>query len=1050
MLLTDLTSALGYDRSHLYREDDGEGLVALSDRHWIRSARKAGVTGSYFFKTSPEPEAVRPAVHVAEANSVEEARAIHRKLWNQGVNPFLIVLLPGQVRVFTGFAYNPETPDTGAVTPAIPTDQSVTLIIEALSAFTADAINRGEIWQRNAEHLGAEQRVDTMLLKNLKALAAKLGEDHSLPPETCHALIGKFVYLAYLRARDIVSDKWLREEASVDPATIFSGDTFAPTVTLDGFRKLVRAVETRFNGKLFPIAWGSKNAPRADAIRVVARVFAGEEATGQMHLSFRAYDFASIPVEFLSSIYEQFLHIGKDEDESEADDKPEEVENEASDPEKRGAHYTPEPLADYLVSEINAVKPLRLGMRVLDPCCGSGVFLVVAFRRLVELECQRQKRTALNASELRELLETSIYAVERNPIACQIAGFSLILAMLSYVEPPELHQRKNFKFPTLVGNNLFPEDFFNERGRFWPQVVSPEGKGIKFDCIVGNPPWVELDKDDPDAAHLLNWSKSHADDYALARARTGEAFAWRVLDCLADGGTVGLILHAKTLTNDHLKVWRQKFFSGVQVRRVTNFANLAYIVFASAQAPCMTLIYTHRSIQNQANAILHFGPFVANQCVTNLKRGTKRRAWAIGFSESEIKQLACSSGELSEATTWKKALWGTVRDDRVLQRLRRVFSTSLGTVCEAKGWTIALGLQLRSDKGVKKPTDKEYPNKEVFDADGKNVLTDLEVLNHRALVKRAGLGIEDRFLAPNKIGTFIRTRGGTSGLTLIHGPRLFLWNDFAAYSDKPFIIRHSKVGIAGGTSEEMKAIAALWSSSFVGYLLFFVQSSDWGIDRNLIDKGDAEHLPFPELTREQRTDLCAAWEEAATLESSGADFGKVKALLDLRVAAALGLPESVALVVGEFFRVRYQLNKGKAPANLRHQPDSDELLAYAARLQAELDGYLAGKAHHRIVVLHSARGICASVTLTKDRQPIEPQVKSADGTEAKTLNALLRSAEKQFSQWVYVKRSVRIFDGDTIHLIKPPRRLEWTETQAMMDADDIIAEVLEERQRRKG
>jgi hypothetical protein len=256
--------------------------------------------------------------------------------------------------------------------------------------------------------------------------------------------------------------------------------------------------------------------------------------------------------------------------------------------------------------------------------------------------------------------------------------------------------------------------------------------------------------------------------------------------------------------------------------------------------------------------------------------------------------------------------------------------------------------------------------------------------------------------------------------------------------------------VASGTEQEMKAIAAIWTSTFSSYLLFFVTTAAWGIDRNLIDKGDAEHLPFPELTPERQASLCSAWEEAAALESSGADFGEVKALLDVRVAAALGLPDSVALVVGEFFRVRYQLNKGKSPANLRHQPDSDELAVYALRLKTELDSYIAGKAHHRIVVLHSARGICASVTLTKDKQPIDPQVKSADGPEAKTLDALLRSAEKQFSQWVYVKRSVRIFDGDTIHLIKPPRRLEWTQTQAMLDADDIIAEVLEERQRRKG
>lgn len=952
MDLAELTTALGYRQSPLYREDDGDGLVALSDRHWIRSARKAGVTGSYFFRTSPDPQAVRPAVHVAKAETVAGARSIHRTLWNQGVNPFLIVLLPGEVRVFTGFAFDPEVPEIGAVSPAISTDQNMDLIVEALSAFTADAIDRGAIWQQNAQCLGAEQRVDTTLLKHLKELATKLGDDHALPLKTCHALIGKFVYLAYLRARDIISDKWLREEAEVDPRTLFTGDTFAATVSLIGFRKLAKAVEKRFNGKLFPIPWGSSRGPKADAIRAVACVFAGEEVSGQMHLSFSAYDFASIPVEFLSSIYEQFLHTGINED----DPNP---GFEASDPEKRGAHYTPEPLADYLVSEINAVRKIQLGMKILDPCCGSGVFLVVAFRRLVELECQRQQRTTLNARELKDLLTTSIYAVERNLMACQIAGFSLILAMLSYVDPPELHRRKNFKFPTLVGNNLFPEDFFNEHGRFWEQVVSADGEGIKFDCIVGNPPWVELDSNDPEAAHLLDWARVHGGEYALARARTCEAFAWRVMGCLADGGTVGLILHAKTLTNDQLKAWRAKFFGGVQVRRVTNFANLAYIVFASAQAPFVILIYHHRSSRSRGAPILHFGPFVANQCVTSVRRGTKRRAWAIGFSESEIKRLTCSSDELSEATTWKKALWGNVCDDRTLQKLRRVFSTTLGSLCDARGWTLALGLQLRQGQG----TDRD-PNEEILDEDGRNVLSDLKVLNHKCLVKQPTLIIKERFLEANSVGDFVR-KGRHSGLALANGPRLFLWNDFAAYSDSSFIIRHDKVGVAGGAAEEMKALASIWSSSFSSYLLFFVTTAAWGIDRNLIDKGDAKHLPFPELTAERQARLSAAWEEAAALELSGVGFGEVRALLDKRVAAALGLSQSVAMVVGEFFRVRYQLNKGKSPARLRVQPDEPELLAYANRLRSELDAYIAEKNYHRIVVSHSFRGICASVTLTK-------------------------------------------------------------------------------------
>lgn len=1036
MFYDDLTVALGYRKSPLFCEDEGEGLVVLSDRHWVRSAREAGVKGTYFFRTSPEQNAFRPAVHIAEADSVEEARAIHRKLWNQGVNPFLIVVLPAQVRVFTGFAFDPDKPDVGAVTGTLPTDEGVTRIIEALSSFTADAINRGEIWQNEAKHLGADQRVDTTLLKNLEALGDVLQKKpHSLPSDTSHALIGKFVYLSYLRARDILSDKWLKDEAKVEPATVFNGEVFSADITLESFRKLVRAVENKFNGKLFPIAWGSRHAPRADAIRTVARVFAGEQVTGQMHLSFKAYDFASIPVEFISSIYEQFLHA-EDGEESEADKSdPQSAKDDASDPEKRGAHYTPEPLADYLVAEVNSVKPLKLGMKILDCCCGSGVFLVVTYRRLVEMECDRQKCVSLNAGELKKLLVNSIYGVERNRTACQIAGFSLILAMLSYVDPPELHKCK-IKFPTLVGNNLFREDFFDENGQFWKTIVSAEGKGFCFDYIVGNPPWVESNMDDPKARYFKEWYIKHKATYSLARDRTGEAFAWRVMDCLTKDGVVGLILHAKTLTNDHLLGWRQKFFSGVQVHRVTNLANLAYVIFSS-DAPAMTLVYTRRNSAAHPKPVLHFGPFVANQCSMQSQSKRRRKSWVIGYSESEIKVIPSQDVESGSAKTWKLALWSNPRDLSTLRRLQTIFTTTLGALVNSRGWYLELGLQLRKDAGT--PKD---PSEMVEQLKG------VKVLDHQSFTKAGKrLVVPDTFVKPNTFGCFVRN-GGLAGLRIIDGPHLLLVSDFAAYSNHNFIIRQRKMGLAGGTASEMKAVAAVWNSSYASYLLFLM-SAEWGIDRSLIDKGDAKNLPFPELTKEREQKLCTAWEEAALLEAEGAELSKVKTFLDRRVAAVLGLPASVSLIVSEFFRVRYQLNKGKNPPFLRVSPDEPELKAYASRLRSELDGFLGGKAHHQIKVLHSPKGIGVSVTLTKQREIITPEVRVAEDREAATLKSLLEAAETKFSQWVYVKRSIRLDDGETIHLIKPPRRLEWTETQALLDADDFIAETIEERSRRK-
>jgi hypothetical protein len=319
-----------------------------------------------FFKSSPDSSAhkatVRPAMHVTEAQTLSQCREIHRKIWNQGFHPFLIILLPDQVRVFSGFAFDPDDSKLGTILSKDLQEFLIEDVASELSAFSARTIDSGEIWQRNAEYLGTQDRVDTTLLTNLRDLGFALSRKHSLPRPISHALIGKFVYLAYLRARGILSDKWISDSAKVDPRTVFIGETFSSEMTLKGFRAVARAVERRFNGKLFPIPWGSRNAPKAEALKDVARTFAGDEiASGQRHLSFKAYDFGAIPVEFLSSVYEQFLHA---EHSAEIDDAASRS-RQAAHPEKGGAHYTPEFLADYLAAEMDSVNPLRPGTRYL-------------------------------------------------------------------------------------------------------------------------------------------------------------------------------------------------------------------------------------------------------------------------------------------------------------------------------------------------------------------------------------------------------------------------------------------------------------------------------------------------------------------------------------------------------------------------------------------------------------------------------------------------------------------------------------------------------------
>ncbi len=1032
MGLDDLIRELGYRQSPFYRE--GVDGADTSVAHLLRDAQRAHVRGSYFIRTASDETGEgrkRPAVHVAEAKNADEARQIHKQLWNQGTTPFLLVSMPGQVRVYTNFAFDEIEDNVGLIeTPIDTTSLSLHEIARQLRFLHADSIDSGDIWRTKGARLTKDKRVDQSLLRMLRSLSMRLVEQHHLDREVAHSLIGRFVYLHYLWERGILSREWLAD-ADVDPAAVFSSKA-----KLNAFRRLTDKVDERFNGRIFPIDWSASSAPNAEAVKAVARRFAGEDPTsGQMAL-FPPFDFSFIPVELLSAIYEQFLHDeGKGAEE--------------------GAFYTPEPVADYLLAEVESVKPLRQSMKLLDPCCGSGIFLVLAYRRLIEQELRRQGCEKLPPEELRDILTNSIFGVERNPEACLVAEFSLVLTLLSYIDPPELHRHASFKFPVLHGEQVFECDFFNDNSAFWKA-------GKRFDMIVGNAPWVELAPEDKIEHFTITWIQRTRREgiMPVARYRTSEAFTWRVRECLGHDGVVGLITQATSLTNDQSANYRRAFFTQNAVHRITNFSNLAYVLFESADEPAADLVY---SISNPGTAlpdIIHFGPLVVNQPASAPGQGRHRQTpWVLTVSESEIQTIPAKDATQGEGATWKRALWGNPRDRRAIERIRRVMPTTLRDLAEEEGWHLSLGLQLRADAG----SDFD-PNLSVEGIKVKQGASEIEAKRYakwfaglKALEPKqmencaTKLTVPPEWLVKNRWGTYVRQRGGTEGLNVVPGPHLFLWKDFAAFSDRDFIFRNPKVGLTARAKDAdyLRAISLIWASSITAYYLFLEFTAGWGVSRSMIDLGDAERMPMPYLNDQQIAELAALHGSLATEEAHLHNRADWQRRLDEGVATILRIPSQVMLLAREFTEFRLPLVKGKAPQQLTCRPNEDQLQMYACRLTAELDGFIERKScRHRVTVLVAPDGIVATVELVSKGQPAKPTVKSAGQNEEQDVRDILLAAEQEYAQWVYVRRSVRVLAGSRIHLCKPARRLEWTETQALLDAADIIAEVAENRGRK--
>ena len=192
---------------------------------------------------------------------------------------------------------------------------------------------------------------------------------------------------------------------------------------------------------------------------------------GQLNI-WKLYDFNLIPIEFISRLYEAFVKSvdGKQK--------------------KQGAYYTPPHLARLMVDELLPFdrKVDFKNFKILDPSCGSGIFIVLAYKRLITLWMLKNNRSIIKGDEdiaaIKKILRDCIYGVDIDPDALAITATSLQIELTSHVQPKEILQ--NLSFDNLVDNgNLQQEGFFK-----WYKTQKKD-----YDVILGNPPF-NVDNDD--------------------------------------------------------------------------------------------------------------------------------------------------------------------------------------------------------------------------------------------------------------------------------------------------------------------------------------------------------------------------------------------------------------------------------------------------------------------------------------------------------------------------------------------------------------------------
>jgi type I restriction-modification system DNA methylase subunit len=244
------------------------------------------------------------------------------------------------------------------------------------------------------------------------------------------------------------------------------------------------------------------------------------------------YEFSVLPIEVLGNVYEQFLGkvitIGA-ERKVEVEEKPEVRK-------AGGVYYTPSYIVEYIVK--NTVGKLLEGktpkeaakLRIVDPACGSGSFLIGAYQHLLNWHlaqyeadepAKRRKELyrgangdwRLTTSERKRILLNNIYGVDIDTQAVEVTKLSLSLKMLEGETEQTLGTtRQMFQeraLPDLssnvkCGNSLVRPDFYDspQAARLsddelyrinafdWETEFSAIIRSGGFDAIIGNPPWL--------------------------------------------------------------------------------------------------------------------------------------------------------------------------------------------------------------------------------------------------------------------------------------------------------------------------------------------------------------------------------------------------------------------------------------------------------------------------------------------------------------------------------------------------------------------------------
>jgi hypothetical protein len=942
--------------------------------------------------------------------SLSRIDELHRILWNQGLMSLLLVLREDELVAYS-LVQKPLQRQGGQQDPRL--IETLSLLSDALKLRELiDSTESGRFWFENGTFFNPDNRVDSVLLSNLLEAFREMRGD--LGPDAAHALLMQTMFIAYLEDRKIIKEAVFRNASDGTCSSLAEMlESDSPT----HFESLFAWLKGAFNGNLFnaPCAFetGEATPPKlaTQHLRTLARFRHGREEMGTGQLRLWGYDFRYMSIGLISAVYDRFLK--------------EEPERKSAD----GAFYTPMFLADVAINQLwDALSDDQRAKGLFcDPACGSGIFLVRLFQRLVAHHCRMMDKPHATWNELKSIARR-LHGGDINSSAVRVAAFSLYIALLEQSNPPDLPAllKAGKLLPSLYGDTLLPAaDFF---------AIADLPK---FDGVVGNPPW--NGRSGVTTAQI--WAEAH--DYPIPANEIAWGFIWKALKVVKPDGLIAFLLPAMAVlhnTSQGAQDARRRLLRDTRVHRIINLSDLCFQLFDKAKRPTAFVLFAPAGNDRHPYRFEYWVP------KADLNLRLKRM---ITLSRADRLRLR-SDLVGKDPTLFKRRLWTRGPEETLLQYLKTVppLSTLIKEykeVGKAKldrkaDWVIGQGFQPAQQRRL---------------GGDNNFITANEVTRYPYLPAEVFRPIVLPRIHGSSWNTSTVRRGGfAEGFV---GPHILIPQGVerssgrvrAAYCEQNLVFQHSIQAVAFPEAEKRRAkvLTAVLNSSLAAWV-YFHDTANLGADRAKVHQAELLKLPFdaPEnMPDPARAEIA----EQKIVQLIDREAAKANELLSVESSALREIDQlvfdyygldahDIALIDDTLRYVIPAVQPGRAAGLQKIWASStyEQRADYAAMLcQAlatsfwqPLQASLAAKSGD-IAILKLTINV-TSDQYTEDNAP--------------DVGQFLRSLEARLPARlpgnVQVVPDLRFVIGRDMYLVKPIQLRHWLRSTALADAEQIAAE----------